>query len=445
MPSNAKVMLWGKVIGFVSWEYERSVASFQYNPDFVDQSGMQLSPRHMPLGHTPYVFPLLDRDTYMGLPGLLADSLPDTFGNALISVWLDQTGRTENDFTPVDRLCYVGHRGKGALEYEPALSDDDTRSRKVEVKQLLELANVALQRQKQLSGRMAPSNGSADLNAILRVGGSAGGARAKALLAWNPQTNEFRSGEIEAEPGFKQWLLKFDGVSPKDGVLADPQGYGKIEYAYHLMARAAGITMADCRLHEEGGRSHFMTRRFDRDAQGEKVHMQSLWAMEHFHFGIPPRHSYEQAINAIKNLEIGMDAIEEQYRRAVFNVMARNQDDHVKNVAFLMDKEGVWSLAPAYDVIYAYNPAFTASTREHQMSLAGKRDKFKTEDLMTFAKTAGIKPTKAKACIKQVAQAVKRWSEFAKDAKVSPKRTEQIQTAMRGDLVAAGISKNLRT
>jgi serine/threonine-protein kinase HipA len=275
------------------------------------------------------------------------------------------------------------------------------------------------------------------LREILRVGASAGGARAKAVIAWNPATNEVRSGQVTAANGFEYWLMKFDGVTDnKDRDLADPQGFGAIEYAYSLMAKAAGICMTECRLFEENGRRHFMTKRFDRLDDGEKLHMQSLAALAHFDFNNPVAHSYEQALTVIRRLGLTMDEVEEQFRRMVFNVIARNQDDHVKNIAFLMDKSGKWSLSPAFDIMYAYNPS-GAWTASHQMSLAGKRDGFTLADLKAVAETASMKRGRAEAIAREVAKAVARWREFAATAGVAPRQIDMIADVHRLDLARA--------
>ena len=423
----ANVMLWGKRVGAVAWDERRRAGVFEYDADFVD-SGIEVAPTKMPLDRKPHSFPLLDPDTYRGLPGLLADSLPDAYGNALIDVWLKGPNSPQREFTPVDRLCYIGRRGMGALEFEPALFDD-TLQKRVEVDQLLELANRVLAQRADLSGHIGGDDDESALNDILRVGTSAGGARAKAVLAWNPQTGEFRSGQLDTDSGFEPWLLKFDGAD--NSGLGDPEGYGKIEYAYHRMALAAGIAMSECRLHHEGGRSHFMTRRFDRDEQGRKLHMQSLWAMEHFNFSVPPVHAYEEAVANIRALGMGMDIVEEQFRRAVFNVMACNRDDHVKNISFLMDRSGTWSLSPAYDISYSHNPSSTAWTRTHQMSLNGKLDSIDADDLLQFANNIGIKKARASECIGQVREAVQRWPEFADAAEVPEEKAEKVQAMMR--------------
>ena len=276
--TDAAVNLWGRQIGAVSWVADRAIGVFQYNPDFL-AAGIELSPITMPARADLYEFPDLGKSAFRGLPGLLADSLPDTFGNQLIDVWLVDTGRGIEDFNPVDRLCYIGSRGMGALEYEPAIPRPGGNT-KLDIAQLRELAELVTSSREELSGILKGTDDRAALEDILAVGTSAGGARAKAVLAWNPQTKEFRSGQVDADRGFEHWILKFDGVT--DGnqqQLGDPQGYGRIEYAYHRMARDAGIEMAKCRLHQEGGRSHFMTRRFDRTATGDKVHMQTFGAL----------------------------------------------------------------------------------------------------------------------------------------------------------------------
>ncbi|WP_205029898.1 type II toxin-antitoxin system HipA family toxin [Cereibacter sphaeroides] len=350
--TDASVILWGRRIGAVSWDASRALGIFQYDPAFVG-AGIEVAPLKMPVREAPYAFPALARETFKGLPGMLADALPDKFGNRLIDAWLAETGRSADGFSPVDRLCYIGNRGIGALEFEPTIRKA-SRSKKLEVAQLVDLANRVLSERAALAGRLGGDNDAEALEDILSVGTSAGGARAKAVLAWNRQTGEFRSGQVKVDEGYEHWLLKFDGVSNnRDKELADPQGFGKIEYAYHLMATAAGIDMSECRLHHEGGRSHFMTRRFDRDGRGRKLHMQSLGAMQHFDFNDPASYSYEQAALTIRDLGLGMDVVEQQVRRAIFNVVARNQDDHVKNISFLMDRSGGWRLSPAYDVAYS--------------------------------------------------------------------------------------------
>ena len=426
----AKVQLWGRTIGAVSLEEGREVAAFQYDADFA-RSGIELSPLMMPLGEQVYQFPALPRNTFHGLPGMLADALPDKFGNALIDAWLATQGRTPESFHAVERLCYTDTRGMGALEFAPTLGPKSGKAAKIQVDALVRLAGEVLTHRGDLQGHFHSAGKESALSDILRVGTSAGGARAKAVIAWNRKTNEVRSGQIAAGEGFDYWLLKFDGVAGnKDKELEDPKGYGAIEYAYHLMAKAAGITMSECRLLEENGRRHFMTRRFDRLTSGAKLHMQSLCALAHYDFQQAGAYSYEQALQTIRRLKLPMAAVEEQFRRMVFNIVSRNQDDHVKNIAFLMNQSGEWSLAPAFDVTYSYNP--TGSwTSTHQMTLNGRRDGFTMEDFEACAKSALMKRGRAAVIIAEVQAAVRRWPEFAAEARLDEARRDKIQKTHR--------------
>ena len=428
--TDARVILWGRDIGAVSWLDDREIGVFQYAPDFVG-SGIEVAPMMMPLQPAPYEFPGLPKEAFKGLPGFLADSLPDKFGNALIDAWLARQGRTPDSFNPVERLCYIGARGMGALEFKPALLDTARKGSKLEVAALVELANKVLDERTALSGKFSGTDDAEVIEDIIRVGTSAGGARAKAILAWNEATGEFRSGQIPQDSGFTYWLMKFDGVTGnKDKEVADPQGFGLIEYAYYLMATEAGIDMSDCRLHHEGGRSHFMTKRFDRTDAGDKLHMQSLCAMMHFDFNQPDAYSYEQALQTMLRIGMPMTDLEQQFRRAVFNVIARNHDDHVKNIAYLMDKSGEWRLSPAFDVAYSYNPA-GAWTSRHQMSINGKRDEFDINDLTLLAQTGGIKNKKARDIIEEVEASVSRWHDFAREARIAKKTADGIKKAHR--------------
>jgi serine/threonine-protein kinase HipA len=431
--TDAAVILWGTRIGAVSLDDTQDTAVFQYDPAFL-RSNIQVSPLTMPLREQPYTFPALARRTFHGLPGLLADSLPDKFGTALIDAWLATQGRQPEDFNAVERLCYTATRGMGALEFEPAQGPERSASTDIEISALVELASDVLAHRENFHTALGDGNHEEALRDILAVGTSAGGARAKAVIAYNEQTGAVRSGQVDAGPGFEHWLLKFDGVSNRDKEqFDDPQGFGAIEYAYSLMAAAAGITMTECRLLEENGRRHFMTRRFDRTSSGAKLHMQSLGALAHYDFNDAGAHSYEQAFAVIRRLGLGMDAVEQQFRRMVFNIIARNQDDHVKNIAFLMDRAGQWSLSPAFDVSYAYAPS-GAWTQQHQMSCAGKRDRFTVDDLRECAATALMKRTSADRIISDVRQAVSRWAEFAEQAAVDPAQTRQIANAHRLNL-----------
>ncbi|MCZ7450819.1 type II toxin-antitoxin system HipA family toxin [Agrobacterium rhizogenes] len=427
--TDASVVLWGREVAAVSWLADSGYAVFQYDPEFA-QSGIELSPLVMPLSADPYSFPSLPKTTFKGLPGMLADALPDKYGDRLINTWLAEQGRGPESFNPVERLCYVGTRGMGALEFRPSLLGTNRKARNIEVANLVRLANIVLSEKADLEGIPAGKNDLAAIDDILRVGTSAGGARAKAILAWNEETGEFRHGQIDAGEGFEHWLMKFDGIdSNRDKEEPDPQGFGLIEYAYYLMAIDAGIEMMPSRLHHEGGRSHFMTRRFDRpvDRRGvtHKLHMQSLCALQHFDFNDPRGYSYEQAILTIRELGLGAPALEQQFIRAVFNVIARNQDDHVKNIAFLMNQEGDWKLSPAFNVNYSYNPG-GEWTGQHQMSLNGKRDGFDLKDLLAFAENASIKPTRAKSLVAGIRDVLSSWPQYASKAGIDENTVRRI-------------------
>ena len=426
----AAVELWGTRIGAVALTGSTGVASFEYDPAFL-ASGIQLAPLTMPLADRVYSFPELSARTFHGLPGLLADSLPDRFGKNLINTWLARQGRTQESFDAVERLCYTGQRGMGGLEFVPAQGPSPEASGPIQLAELVDLASEILSRHEGWTTSLAGPEREEALQTILRVGTSAGGARAKALIAWNPSTGEVRSGHLAAPPGFTHWLLKFDGVSGnKDKELEDPQGYGLIELAYSQMALAAGITITDCRLLAENGRQHFMTRRFDRDDAGNKLHMQSLGALAHFDYNKPGSYSYEQAFLVMRQLQLPMQDLEEQYRRMVFNLVARNQDDHVKNIAFLMDRTGQWSLSPAFDITWSFNPDgdWTAT---HQMSVNGKRDQFDRADLLAAGRNAQLKRGRADAIAEEVISAVRDWPRFAAEAGVAEDRWSPIQASHR--------------
>ncbi len=429
MSTLAEVRLWGRTIGAVSLQEGEDFASFEYDAAFA-QSGIEVAPLVMPLSRRVYRFPALSRQTFHGLPGLLADSLPDRFGNALIDAWLATQGRQADSFNAVERLCYTGERGMGALEFAPAIGPGAKQAARIEISQLVELASRVLTHRNNLQASFAAEGGEEALRDILRVGTSAGGARAKAVIAWNPKTNAVRSGQVKAGQGFEYWLLKFDGVSGnKDKELEDPKGYGLIEYAYYLMAQACGIEMSECRLFEEHGRSHFMTRRFDRLAGGEKLHMQSLSALAHYDFNMAGAYSYEQALLVMRQLQLPMQVVEQQFRRMAFNIVARNQDDHVKNIAFLMNKSGGWSLSPAFDITYSFNPS-GAWTASHQMSMNGKRDNFTLEDFNACAKTASMKRGRAAKIVAEVQATVSQWPAFAEQAGVPDGVRKKIHGAL---------------
>ena len=428
--TSAAIHLYQTLIGAVTWDDAREIGYFEYDPEFL-KSSIEISPLTLPLRAGRFSFPGLPRETFKGLPGLLADSLPDKFGNLLINQWLSRQGRTPQSFNPVERLCYLGKRAMGALEFQPTLLPDGPVET-LHLEALVQLANDALASRETLHANLHESPEA--LATILRVGTSAGGARAKAVICWNPTTGEIRSGQLAPQPGFESWLLKFDGVSEnRDKELNDPLGYGRIEFAYHLMARAAGITMNDCRLLEENGRAHFMTRRFDRGPMGEKFHLQSLCAIAHFDFNQAGAYSYEQAFQMARQLGLPQPDLTELFRRAVFNILSRNQDDHTKNIAFRMDRRGNWRLAPAFDLIYSYNPT-GAWTSRHQMTFNGKRDNFRTEDLLAAASAADLRPPKAKSIFREVHAAVAGWQPTPKPPAYSRTGSRKSTDNLRLDL-----------
>jgi serine/threonine-protein kinase HipA len=431
MTTIAEVRLWGNTIGAVSLEQDENIASFQFDGSFIE-SRIEVSPINMRLeSDRVYQFHNLNLESFHGLPSLLADSLPDKFGNALIDKWLARQGRTPQSFNAVERLCYIGDRGMGALEYLPAEGPKRATSNKIQVDQMVKLASEILSEVNDLNISFENESKDQAMKDILQIGTSAGGARAKAVIAWNPETNEVRSGEVKTKKGFEYWILKFDGVSNnRDRELADPGGYGVIEYAYSKMAKAAGINMEECHLFEENNRRHFMTKRFDRFADGEKLHMQSLGALGHYDYKKAGAYSYEQAFMVIRHLKLSMDDTEEQFRRMVFNVIARNQDDHVKNIAFMMNKLGEWSLSPAFDITYSFNPS-GKWTANHQMSINDKINHFTLDDFKACAKVTSMKRGRAEKIIDDVKKVVSNWKEFAKKANVDTQHSEKIQQTLR--------------
>ena len=422
MITFADVYIWGQHAGTVAWDESRQAGSFEYTPAFV-QSGLELSPLMMPLqAHRVYQFPNMSPDTFIGLPGLLADALPDAFGKALLDRWITSVGRTFAN--PVERLCYQDKRSMGALEFVPAQDNYLERGTQLKIDSLVEVAREVLDTKKQLNVNLNEDTKEAIAN-IIRVGTSAGGQRAKAVIAYNDTTGEVRSGQIEAPEGFSHWLLKLDGVTNAE--LGDPKHYGQIEYVYHLMAREAGINMTECRLLEENGRAHFMTRRFDRINGNEKVHMQTLCGIAHYDYKMLRAFSYEQVFQVMRRLRLPYSHAEEMYRRMVFNVIARNQDDHTKNISFLMDKNGQWSLSPAYDLSWAYNPK-GAWTSKHQMSINNKWDGISRDDLLSVAKSVNIK--QANNIINKVVEAVSKWPQWAKEYGIPSQSITAIQNAL---------------
>lgn len=419
---GAQVYLWGTRIGFVAFDDTTGLGSFEYDTAFL-ASGIEVSPIMMPLSGRVFVFPELPRKSFHGLPGLLSDSLPDKFGNAVIDAWLRRQGRSPESFNPVERLCYTGSRGMGALEYVPALGPNPKESESIEIDGLVKLASDILQDRESMHIQYT-ENAMAE---IIKVGTSAGGARAKAVIAWNKETGDIRSGQIQAGDGYEYWLIKFDDVKgngDKEG--NDGPQYTKIEYAYYLMAKDAGIQMSECQLFHENGRSHFMTRRFDRDLiTGAKYHMQTLGGIAHFDFNQPSAYSYEQAVEVMRRLRLSNKEISQFFRRMVFNVFARNQDDHVKNISFLMDRTGKWSLSPAYDMTYAYNPGGTW-TGAHQMTINGKQSAIEMQDLLTSGHIMGLRKAEIDSIIADVRTSLSKWDQFAERAGLPEQITGKI-------------------
>lgn len=398
--------------------------SVEYVPEFL-KTGINLSPIKMPARRGIFEFPRLDK-SFWGLPGMLADCLPDAYGNTLINEWLRSQGRDPGSLTPVERLAYMGKRSMGALEFEPSIGPKP-KAKPIDVELLVELASEALSVKEGLHAKLEDKD---NLEQIISVGSSAGGARAKAVIAWNPETNEVRSGQIDAPTGFEHWLLKLDGVSTSFEGIRDPQGYGKIEYAYYLMAKDSGINISECRLFREGDRAHFMTKRFDRRKGGEKVHYASLFGINHMSYCVPSEHnhSYEDYFDVVDALDLGPDSKQQAFRRMCFNVLAYNHDDHVKNFGFLMDESGQWSLAPAFDLSYAHNPNPQGWTNKQQMSVNGKRDSILVDDLIACGRNCNVGTVpKIKSIIGNVRDALACWMAYAETANVDARNAEGIE------------------
>ncbi len=398
MINTAEVILWGTRIGIVHQDNDKPYVSFEYDREFI-KSGIELSPIKLKLSGQVYDFPDLVGDAFHGAPGLIADSLPDKFGNKVIERWLIEQGRTLSDFNTIDRLCYTGVRGMGALEYRPVAGPQYRLDEDINIEKMVDFASKVLSDKE---NQKISSEEEIGYSQLVQLGTSAGGARAKALIAWNKDTNEIKSGQIDAGDGFEYWLIKFDGVDKNgDHNLKDSVEYTRIEYAYYLMAVDAGIVMEKCSLLEEDGRYHFMTKRFDRMGN-QKMHMQTLGALTHIDYNYPGLCSYEQAASVLKQINPSMKDVEELYRRMVFNVIMVNQDDHVKNISFLMDRNGSWKLAPAYDITFSYN-LNNRWLKAHQMLVNGKADNIVVDDLIAAGKSMGISSVKCNRIIDEIA------------------------------------------
>jgi serine/threonine-protein kinase HipA len=415
----------------IYWDAARQSCALAYTNDYL-KSGYELAPIHLKRRRAPYQLNNLD-PSFIGLPGMLADCLPDTYGNALIDTWLRTQNRDPASFTPVERLCYMGACSMGALEFHPSMRSTLKGARKIEVERLIELASQALQAKQQLDSKLEDQT---DLEDIIQVGTSAGGARAKAVIAWNPDTNEVRSGQSDAPQGFEHWLLKLDGVDASFEGIKDPKGYGRIEYAYSLMAHEAGIHMTPCRLLEEGTRAHFMTQRFDRIGATGKLHYASLFGINHMAYAAPgsQNHAYEDYFKVIDQLNIQIDSKREAFARMCFNVLAFNKDDHVKNFGFLMSNAGDWDISPAFDLSYAHNTAFGAWTRSQQMSVNGKREDITTDDLIACGRNCNVGTVpKLKSILNQVNEALANWPTHAEAAGLSSQKIDAIQSVLKRD------------
>ncbi len=415
MITTAYINIWNKRVGAIAWNENTGIATFEYQPSFFENE-WDLSPLKMPMdGAAKKIFSfseLRDVITFKGLPGLLADVLPDKYGSSLINVWLAQNGRPANSMNPVELLCFIGKRGMGALEFEPALPKVNNEATKIELNSLIHIAQEILSGKQHFNTNLSAIESKA-LSDILKIGTSAGGARAKAVITFNPLTNEIRSGQAEAPHGFSHWLLKFDGVV--DQQIGTSSGYGRVEMAYYLMAQSAAIEMTECRLLEENNRAHFMTKRFDRASDNVKFHVQSFCAIMHYDFNEIAAFSYEQLFETMRSMLLPYPDAEQLFRRMVFNVMAKNCDDHTKNFSFIMDKAGKWRLAPAFDICHAFRPGSTWVS-QHSLSINGKRQNITRDDLLQVAKRMNIK--KAVAIIDQVHAAVCKWNDFASQANV---------------------------
>jgi len=419
MMQVAEVKIWGKLVGAVAWDPDSGFATFEYDPKFKTL-GWDLAPLKMPVSDTrnQFSFPELRKDknsaydTFKGLPGLLADALPDKYGNQLINLWLAQQGRPQDSMNPVEMLCFIGTRGMGALEFEPAVLKESKRTFSVEIDSLVATAQKMLDQREAFTTNLNKDEEQAVLE-ILKIGTSAGGARPKALIAWNEKTGEVKSGQTKAPKGFEHWLIKLDGVS--DIQLGSSHGYGRVEMAYYNMAKACGINMMPSRLLEENGRAHFMTKRFDREGGEVKHHVQTFCAMKHFDYNLVNSFSYEQLFQCMRELKLTYADAEQMFRRMVFNVIARNCDDHTKNFSFLLRQEGKWKLSPAYDLCHAYRPN-SEWVSQHALSINGKRKEITKADLLVIGES--IRCKKASEIVDEINDTVNQWKKFADEANV---------------------------
>jgi len=429
----AEVYIWGELAGAVAWDENSGLASFEYDPGFK-KLGWELSPLKMSITSSKSVFsfPELRKDrtasfdAFKGLPGLLADALPDNYGNQLINMWLAQRGRPQDSMNPVEMLCFIGARGMGALEFKPTVLKENVNTFSVEIDSLVSVAQKMLHQREGFATNLQKDEEKA-VSEILKIGTSAGGARPKAVIAWNEKTGEVKSGQTKAPKGFEHWLIKLDGVS--DVQLGSSKGYGRVEMAYYNMATACGINMMRCHLLEENGRAHFMTKRFDRDAGHIKHHMQTFCGLKHFDYNQVNSFSYEQLFQSMRELKLTYKDAEQMFRRMVFNVIARNCDDHTKNFSFLLKKGSTWELAPAYDLCHAYRPG-SQWVSQHALSINGKRKDITRRDLLNVGKSISMKRKKVAEIIDEIIRTVQNWKTFANEVNVDPLLRDEIQNTL---------------
>lgn len=431
MISTAFVKIWGETVGAIAWDSDQELGFFEYDKKFISKN-WELAPLKMPAqsNQTIFSFPELKQsrnnefNTFKGLPGLLADVLPDKYGNQLINIWLAQRGRPSNSMNPVEQLCFIGSRGIGALEFEPAALSTKTDSINIEIDSLVEIAQKMLLQREAFNTNLSLGEEQA-IKQLISIGTSAGGARPKAVIAYNEKTGAVRSGQSKVPKGFEHWLIKLDGVS--DVQLGETFGFGRVEMAYYLMAIDAGIDMMPCKLLEENDRAHFMTKRFDRDEGNIKHHIQTFCALKHFDYNEVHSFSYEQLFQTMRELKLSYAEAEQMFRRMVFNVLSRNCDDHTKNFSFILKQNGSWELAPAYDVCHAYRPD-SVWVSQHALSINGKRKDFTANDFITIGKSMNIK--KAKVILNEINSVVSNWKSYAKEANVDKFKIESIQQTL---------------
>jgi serine/threonine-protein kinase HipA len=425
--NTAFIKIWGEIVGAVAWDEKTGQSSFEYDPKFK-KLNWDLAPLKMPINSTNevFTFPELRKnrnaefDTFKGLPGLLADVLPDNYGNQLINIWLAYQGRPLDSMNPVEMLCFIGSRGMGALEFEPTIIKESKKPFSIEIDSLVDVTQKILSKREAFSANLQKDEEKA-VSEILKIGTSAGGARPKAVIAYNEKTGEVKSGQTKAPNAFEHWLIKLDGVS--DVQLGASKGYGRVEMAYYNMAIACGIDMMPSRLLEENGRAHFMTKRFDREGGDTKHHIQTFCAIKHFDYNLVNSFSYEQLFQAMRELRLNYKDSEQMFRRMAFNVIARNCDDHTKNFAFRLKKDSNWELAPAYDVCHAFRPG-SEWVSQHALSINNKRNNITKEDLIVIGQS--IKNKKASSIIEEINDSVSQWKKFANDVNVQPQLRDEI-------------------